>query len=79
MNSIGAYEAKTHLASLLERVSKGETILITKHGEPIAILKPAHRKPKKPVSDVIDEMKEFRSKHSLKGLSVKKMIETGRR
>ncbi|MCL6614626.1 MAG: type II toxin-antitoxin system prevent-host-death family antitoxin, partial [Firmicutes bacterium] len=32
MLSIGSYEAKTHLARLLEQVSRGETITITKHG-----------------------------------------------
>jgi len=34
METIGAYEAKTHLPKLLERVSKGERITITRHGVP---------------------------------------------
>jgi len=38
METVGAYEAKTHLPKLLERVSKGERITITKHGIPIAVL-----------------------------------------
>ncbi|MFY4731014.1 type II toxin-antitoxin system Phd/YefM family antitoxin, partial [Nitrospira sp. BLG_2] len=37
---IGAFEAKTHLSALLERVSKGETITITRHGVPAAMLVP---------------------------------------
>jgi len=37
---IGAFAAKTHLSEILEHVSKGETFLITKHGKPIAELKP---------------------------------------
>jgi prevent-host-death family protein len=41
MTTVGAYEAKTHLAQLHERVAKGETITITKHGVPVAILQPA--------------------------------------
>ena len=32
METVGAYEAKTHLPKLLERVLKGERITITKHG-----------------------------------------------
>ncbi len=32
METIGAYEAKTHLPKLLERVRKGERIPITRHG-----------------------------------------------
>ena len=41
MRTIGAYEAKTHLPQLLERVSRGERITITKHGRPVARLVPA--------------------------------------
>lgn len=36
----GAFDAKTHLAHLLERVEKGERITITKHGRPVARLVP---------------------------------------
>ena len=38
--SVGAYEAKTHLPRLLERVSRGERITITRHGVPVAELVP---------------------------------------
>jgi antitoxin (DNA-binding transcriptional repressor) of toxin-antitoxin stability system len=31
-NTVGAYEAKTHLSKLLEKVEAGEEITITKHG-----------------------------------------------
>ena len=41
METVGAYEAKTHLTKLLERVAKGERITITKHGVPVATLQPA--------------------------------------
>ena len=40
MEMIGAYEAKTHLAQLLERVSRGEHLTITRHGKPVAQLIP---------------------------------------
>jgi prevent-host-death family protein len=40
METIGAYEAKTHLPKLLERVAEGERITITKHGVPVAVLEP---------------------------------------
>jgi prevent-host-death family protein len=40
MAEIGAYEAKTHLPKLLERVQKGERFVITKHGRPVAELRP---------------------------------------
>ncbi|MCI5143961.1 MAG: type II toxin-antitoxin system prevent-host-death family antitoxin, partial [Candidatus Electrothrix sp. AR3] len=38
METVGAYMAKTHLPQLLKRVSKGEKIIITKHGVPVATL-----------------------------------------
>jgi prevent-host-death family protein len=39
--SVGVHEAKTHLSKLLERVSAGEEIAITRRGEEIARLVPA--------------------------------------
>jgi prevent-host-death family protein len=39
-NTVGAFEAKTHLAALLGRVEAGESITITKHGRPVARLVP---------------------------------------
>ena len=40
MPTVGAYEAKTHLPKLLERVSRGEKITITRHGVAVAVLTP---------------------------------------
>jgi prevent-host-death family protein len=39
--SVGAFEAKTHLSELLNRVELGEHVTITKHGRPVARLVPA--------------------------------------
>jgi prevent-host-death family protein len=38
MDSLGAFEAKTHLSDLLDRVRRGEKITITRHGVPAAML-----------------------------------------
>ena len=43
-NTVGAYEAKTHLSELLEKVEAGEEITITKHGSPVAKLVPVKKK-----------------------------------
>ncbi len=40
MRTIQASEAKTHLPSLLDDVERGETLVITRHGRPIARLVP---------------------------------------
>ncbi len=38
MLNIGAFEAKTTLGNLLDRVERGEEVLITRHGKPVAQL-----------------------------------------
>lgn len=79
MDSIGAYEAKTHLPKLLERVIKGERITITKHGVPVAVLQPPSTSDKIAPADAIKEMRAFRAKNKLSGLSIRDMIDEGRR
>jgi prevent-host-death family protein len=41
MESVGTFEAKTHLTRLLDRVARGERIVITNRGKPVAMLVPA--------------------------------------
>jgi prevent-host-death family protein len=79
MESVGAYEAKTHLPKLLERVMKGERITITKHGIPVAVLQPPDPGQHVDVKRVISEIRLFQEKHKLKGVSIKEMIEEGRK
>jgi prevent-host-death family protein len=40
MREVQASEAKTHLSRLLDDVERGETIVITRHGRPIARIVP---------------------------------------
>jgi len=40
MNEVGAFEAKNTLGTLLDRVERGEEIVITRHGKPVARLVP---------------------------------------
>lgn len=79
METIGAYEAKTHLSRLLQLVAKGEKVIITKHGVPVATLQPPDPARQFPAREVIDEIRAFRGKHALKGLTLKEMINEGRR
>lgn len=79
MESVGAYEAKTHLSQLLDRVARGDTILITRHGAPVAILKPVDEAPRPDISEVISKLRRFRGKQRLNGLGLRDMIEKGRR
>lgn len=79
METVGAYEAKTHLPKLLDRVAKGERIVITRHGTPVAVLQPVDAEKQIDVAAVIQEMRRFRKEHTLDGLSIKELIEHGRR
>jgi len=82
-SSVGAYQAKTHLPQLLDRVECGETITITRHGKPVAKLIPAAVDTAKPdVRKVIEEMKRFQAEQGPTlgpDLSIRDLIEEGRR
>ena len=80
METVGSFEAKTHLSSLLERVSKGERIAITKHGVPVALLVPVDAMPERDRNAVIDELKVFGRGRTLpEGMTIRDLIEEGRR
>ena len=79
---VGAYEAKTHLSELLRRVESGETITITKHGKPVAVMAPPSMLvPPRDVNGVIAEILKLRAEHgpTLGGITLRELIEQGRR
>ena len=81
MESVGSFEAKTHLPQLLERVAQGEEFTITKHGKPVARLVPVIAPTPKPdVRQVIEELKAFSKGNTLgEGITIRDLIEDGRR
>ena len=80
MTTVGSFEAKTHLPQLLDRVARGEKILITRNGKPAALLIPAPTEDLKNVKDVVAQMKVLRRGNRLgKGLSIRDLIDEGRR
>ena len=79
MAEIGAFEAKTHLPKLLESVQKGERFVITKHGHPVAELIPFRKRDTDKTQAAINHLKAFQKSHNLEGLSVREMIEAGRK
>ena len=81
MTTIGSYEAKTHLPELLERAAKGERIVITKRGKPVAMLVPVEES-RTDIGLAVAEMLEHRDRYGPKlgkGLSIRKLIDEGRR
>jgi prevent-host-death family protein len=78
MTTATAYEAKTHFADLLRRAQRGESITITRHGVPVAKIGPPDETPRRDIDEVITAMKELRKGVTLKGLTIREMIEEGR-
>ena len=79
MKTVGAFEAKTHFNELLKRVSKGETIQITLLGVPVANLVPSKDGEPKDLKKVVREIREIRRGASLGGLTIRGLIDEGRR
>lgn len=80
MNTVGAYEAKTNLSALLDRVERGERITITRHGRPVAVLAPPAGEQARPVAETVAAILEARRGRTLgEGLTVRDLIDAGRR
>ena len=80
MDTIGAFDAKTHLAALLDRVAKGESITITRHGVPAAKLVPVGESEPKPTHEqIVEGMRALRKRVKSDTMSVREMVEQGRR
>jgi prevent-host-death family protein len=79
MTTVGAFDAKTHLNALLKRVSKGEVIRITLRGVPIAKLVPAGTGDQEDPREVAREIRNVRKGATLGKISIKELIDEGRR
>jgi prevent-host-death family protein len=80
--TVGAFDAKTNLSQLLDRVEKGETLVITRHGVPVARLMPYKEEAidREQVRKTIQELKKFSKGRRLPpGETIKDLIEEGRR
>jgi prevent-host-death family protein len=60
MREVQASEAKAHLPNLLDAVERGETIVITRHGKPIARIVPEVDLRRAELDRVMAEIVEFR-------------------
>jgi len=82
MKQFGAFEAKTHFSEILGDVINGEKFVITKHGVQVAMIIPFTKEEDgiDPVVDAIRTLKNLRKGIVLgKKISIRKMIEQGRR
>jgi len=80
MDTVGAYEAKTHFSKLRARVAKGEKIFIQKHGVTVAVLQPPEKETRPPIEETIEKIQQLRKGQKLgDDLTIKDLIEDGRR
>lgn len=79
MSEIGAFEAKTRLPQLLQRVEAGERFVITRHGRPVAELVPFRLRDCGRVQNAIDALKKFQRTHSLEGIPVRRLVKDARK
>jgi prevent-host-death family protein len=85
MRTVSMQEARASWSRILEEVAQGETITITKHGEPIAELRPPQLRPltDRPRPDpkqAVAALRAFREREkvTLNGLSIREKREEGR-
>ena len=79
IKTVGAYEAKTHLASLLKQVARGKEVVITKRERPVARLVPIDS-PRVKKEDVFRRIRAFHERHGLPdGETTKDLVNAGRR
>jgi prevent-host-death family protein len=79
IKKVGFYEAKTHFARILDEVSRGEQISITRKSTPVAMLIPIALGAKADPKLVLEKTQSFRKGKKLGELSIQKMINEGRR
>lgn len=76
---VGAFEAKTQLSKLLDLVRKGEKVVITKHGVPVAQLVPPDSRTRTEASTVIKELSGIRKRTKSGKDTIRSLIMEGRR
>ncbi len=79
MITVGAFDAKTNLSALLDKVEAGEGVVITRHGKPVARLVGAKEIYRARASEAVEKLRELRKGSTLGGLSWKELRDVGRR
>ena len=77
MPEIGAYDAKTHLPKLLERVRRGERFVITKHGRPVAELGPVTVRDPEAIRKALGRLRKGREALARRGVRLSQLTRKG--
>ena len=84
---VTALEAKTRFGQILDRVSRGEEVIVTRHDKPVARIVPAGRPAREEVRAAAEDLRELRraiearrgEQPALTADDIKSLIEEGRR
>ena len=87
MATMTAFDAKTRFGELLDRVVKGEEIVITRHEKPVARIIPEGRRSREEVAAAVDSLIELsaqiaariKGQKPLSDAEARSAIEEGRR
>ena len=72
MREIQASDAKARLPQLLDDVERGETLVITRHGRPIARIVPETKRRQEEVDKALSSIRELRKR--TRKLSLKQIL-----
>ena len=75
MKRVGTFEGKTHFSRLVEEAERGEVIVITRNGKPVAQLGPISQ----PQPTAKEALAHLLAMDEPLGLPLRKLIEEGRR
>ena len=80
MRIVGAFEAKNKLGTLLDLVEQGEEITITRHGKPAArLVAPTVMPGSERARQAVERIRERRKGVTLGGISIRELIDDGRK
>lgn len=84
MERVGTYDAKNRLSELLDKVARGEEIIITRNGKPVArLVQPEaglSEEERSRARKAADEIRQLRkSVKPLGDIGIKELIDEGRR
>lgn len=79
MKTVGAYEARVRFGQLLTEVERGETVVVTRRGVPIAHIIPIGKN-RADIAAAIEELHRYRRarRPTLNGITLRELIEEGR-
>jgi len=82
MRTVGVLEAKTRLSELVAEAAAGESVTITRHGKPVAMLVPVASGSgdrQKKIDAAVAGLLALRRRYPLRGIRLRDLIDEGRK